>query len=174
MFIRIKKIKGSDYAYLTQNTWTEKGSRQSKTIYLGKIYRLGPLSVPFVPPSGTPLEFLHSLLGSLLKSAHFISPDGMVWTSDQIVINLTKKTVRYKAKRAVLEINEGFLCDLTLQNLLHFSERKYAQDLQHQELHPGKILAQRLLEAGIPMASSDFILTFEFLVPNADVLMRTN
>ena len=42
MFIRIKKIKGKEYAYLVKNTWKKrkKSSRQTSSSYLGKVIKL--------------------------------------------------------------------------------------------------------------------------------------
>ena len=36
MFIRLKKLKGKDYAYLVKNTWTKNGPRQKSKKYLGR------------------------------------------------------------------------------------------------------------------------------------------
>ena len=38
-FVRVKKISGSEYAYLVENTWTERGTRQRVGKYLGRIYK---------------------------------------------------------------------------------------------------------------------------------------
>ena len=40
MFIRIKKIKKYEYAYLVVNKWTKKGPRQKSKKYLGRCVRL--------------------------------------------------------------------------------------------------------------------------------------
>lgn len=39
-FIRIKKIKGKEYAYLIKNKWTKKGPRQKASKYLGPVIKL--------------------------------------------------------------------------------------------------------------------------------------
>src|SRR3989344_5881813 len=38
-FFRIKKIKGKEYAYIVENEWKKKGSRQKVMGYLGRVYR---------------------------------------------------------------------------------------------------------------------------------------
>ena len=40
MFIRIKKIKGLEYAYLVKSVWKDKTARQKVVQYLGKVYML--------------------------------------------------------------------------------------------------------------------------------------
>jgi hypothetical protein len=38
MFVRIKKIKKNKYAYLVNNKWTKKGTRQKVSKYFGRVY----------------------------------------------------------------------------------------------------------------------------------------
>ncbi|HIH42212.1 TPA: hypothetical protein HA246_01070 [Candidatus Woesearchaeota archaeon] len=38
-FIRIKKIKGIEYAYIVENSWQENKVRQKVKKYLGKVYK---------------------------------------------------------------------------------------------------------------------------------------
>ena len=38
-FIRIKKIKGIEYAYIVENSWQENKVKQKVKKYLGKVYK---------------------------------------------------------------------------------------------------------------------------------------
>ena len=38
-FFRTKKIKGKEYAYIVENEWKRKGSRQKVKGYLGRVYK---------------------------------------------------------------------------------------------------------------------------------------
>ena len=40
MFIRLKRLKGRDYAYLVKNRWTKNGPRQKTRKYLGRCEKL--------------------------------------------------------------------------------------------------------------------------------------
>ena len=37
-FVRVKRINGGTYAYLVENSWTRKGTRQKVSRYLGKVH----------------------------------------------------------------------------------------------------------------------------------------
>lgn len=39
VFVRIKKLKGNEYAYLVANEWTINGSRQRVKAYLGRVIK---------------------------------------------------------------------------------------------------------------------------------------
>jgi hypothetical protein len=43
MFIRIKNIKKNKYAYLVNNKWTKKGTRQKVSKYLGRVYEFNKI-----------------------------------------------------------------------------------------------------------------------------------
>ena len=43
VFFRIKKIKGKEYAYIVENEWKRKSSRQKVKGYIGKVYRFNLL-----------------------------------------------------------------------------------------------------------------------------------
>lgn len=172
MFIRTKTIGGTPYAYLVQNEWTPKGSRQKSTLYLGRIVKLGEVPTVFAPPQGSPEEFLQHMIQGLLIQAGFTKVSDQLYALGETTVDIQKLHVLRKKRPVVIELNEGFLCNLTLKNLFMFKERKFSQDLQQTGLHPGKILAQRIVEAGLKITPEQFILTFEHLVPNADVLLK--
>lgn len=173
MFIRKKLINGTQYAYLIENEWTQVGSRQKSTTYLGRVVTLGTIKHPFAQPvADEPARaYLLRLLNDLFECAGFVRQNN-IYTLGDVSVNVDKQVVRRRGRPAVIELNEGFLCDMTLHNFLRFGERKYSVDLQAKHLHPGRVLAQRMLEVGLTATPEQFILTFEYLVPNSDVLLK--
>ena len=154
MFVRIKKIKNNNYAYLVENEWTPWGSRQKVSKYLGKTIPLerNTENKPADLPKGYTLAAIQLVIWELLN--HGFKPEEQFFVKDDIIIDLNKKTVRRKNKPAVLAMNEGFLCDHTLQQLLAFTpEEKHEQT--------AKKLAQTVLEVGLKLPDEAFVQLFE-------------
>jgi len=175
-FIRKKKICGQDYAYLVTNSWTEKGSRQ-KAKYLGKVLRL-PINQEMefsnfilqkhqveaskVLGTKTKDEIIHELIAFELAKRGF--------KEEEIEVNgerknlLTNQTHYFKDKKlckiknhkeVILELNEGFLCNYSLEKLLT------ARITGYDEREQGIKLAKALLEAGIKADKDLFVALFE-------------
>jgi len=145
-FVRIKKVQGKEYGYLVKNEWTSKGSRQKVKAYLGKIIRPSktteqPLTIE---RSWNFSETIHKLVEWELSN-HDI-PKEVSYKDDQF------KTRR---KSIVLALNEGFLCQQTLSQLLAFKPKGTYEE------QVGLELANTLVEAGIMMPKEQFILLFE-------------
>jgi len=172
MFIRVKNINGSPYAYLVQNEWTQHGSRQKSTTYLGRVEKVGVVLAEFEPPHGSAEDILLSLVGRTLAQAGF-EQRNKLFCRDEVSVDLIHFNVYRKERPAVLELNEGFMCNLTLKNLFLFKDSDYSDDLQKKGLHPGRVLAQRIVEVGLQLSPEQFILTFEHLVPNSDRLLQS-
>ncbi len=155
-FVRVKTIKGNRYGYLVENTWQGKGSRQQVKAYLGKVVK------PDVQPFGAAPDIAnHSYPDAVLTLAAwtlanhgFQQNDGM-HVKDDVSVNLSTKTVSRKSKNAVLELNEGFLCGHTLQQLLAF----VGEGSREEEV--GQRLANTLLEAGISVPQDTFVSLFK-------------
>ena len=153
MFVRVKKIKGKPYAYLVENEWTPWGSRQRVTKYLGKTITLTRYSEGLLElPKGMQQAILEAVAQEL--SNHGFAREGNVLKQEDIVVNLEDKTVRQKNKKAVLGMNEGYLCDHTLQQALTF-----APDEKMDE--NAKKLANLVLEAGLKLSNEQFVHLFE-------------
>lgn len=155
MFVRVKNIKGNRYAYLVENTWQPKGSRQTVKAYLGKVLKPEPVSVQPLPDIAA-----HSFPDAVLSLTSWtLSNHGFQQTQDSHVkdnvsVNLAQKAVRHKTKNAALELNEGYLCDHTLTQLLNF----VGEGSREQEV--GQRLANALLEAGISVPQETFVTLF--------------
>jgi len=72
MFVRIKKIAGNEYAYLTESKWTAKGPRQHDKKYLGRIFRPQKTSERPVSTIGESFESnVHALIATKLRHHGF-------------------------------------------------------------------------------------------------------
>lgn len=154
MFVRVKKIKGRPYAYLVENEWTPWGSRQRVTKYLGKTHTLNRLSETAVTlPPGLAESVLLAVKQELANHA-FVEKDGVLVNDLDIVVDLSQKTVRERGKTVVLGMNEGYLCDHTLTQLLAFTPAERPDE-------SAKKLANLVLEAGLRLNSEQFLHLYE-------------
>ena len=154
MFVRVKKIKGRPYAYLVENEWTPWGSRQRVTKYLGKTHTLNRLSdnSPILPTGHA-----HALIAAIraeLSNHAFIEKDGKLTNDHDVVVDLDTKTVKQNNKSVVLGMNEGYLCDHTLSQLISFSPLERPDE-------SAKKLANMVLEAGLKLNSEQFLHLYE-------------
>lgn len=153
MFVRIKKIKGRPYAYLVKNEWTPWGSRQRVAKYLGRAHLLERQTDDETAlPSGIRDSILVAVEQELRN--HGFRTEGGCLTKGDIVVNLEKHTVRQRKKSVTLGMNEGFLCDHTLQQLLTFEP-------QERDDKTAKELATFVLEAGLKLSQEQFVHLFE-------------
>ncbi len=170
MFIRIKKIKGGKYAYFVRNKWTDKGPRQKSIKYLGKLFELSKKNTAsfkeFVKKEdyNNYLETVDSK--QLIKDViefnlfqHGFSKKGEKLSSDNIILDFSSNTVREAKKKAVLKLNDGYLCDTTLQKSFAF---KLELDKSDEEL--GFQLANLFTSAGIEVPQDVFIVLYEKMV----------
>lgn len=154
-FVRVKTIKGNKYGYLVENTWQGKGSRQTVKGYLGKII------VPTPAPSGTAPDIsqlnyadaVMTLAQWTLENHGFTKHDDK-HTQESVVFDHASKNVLNKTKNAVLQLNEGFLCQHTVTQLLNFVGEGT------REAEVGQRLANVLLEAGISVPHDTFVQLF--------------
>ena len=146
MFIRKKVINGKEYAYLIENKYNKKKkqSRQKSTRYLGKVINLG------IADRQTEASTIKEALINELTYKGF-SQKGDNLTKESIIIDLKSSTVKEGSKDVCLEMNEGFLCTLTLANLLNFNSK----DLNEKEIIKG--IAESFISAGINLHYSSFI-----------------
>jgi hypothetical protein len=166
MFIRIKNINKHDYAYLVENKWTKKGTRQKTKGYLGKVIPLGDIPHSTSDVNSTTLDdfFTKSLL-SLLEGVGFIITKHCA-EKDDILIDIKKRSVTRKDKKCVLQVNQGFMCNYTLKEIFQFSTRKYVNKLQTDNKNVGLKLANSLVGVGLLLDEETFIELYAKLVPN--------
>ena len=154
MFFRIKKIKGKEYAYIVENEWKRKGSRQKVKGYLGRVYRFeAKNNVDF-------LQFMKILSPESYISnndSNNILKDLIEWelfkfdvSAQNFLIGLGNLKIQKNEKDVVLLINDGFMCSLTLKNLIGF---KVSGD----EQSDGYRLARAFVEAGIKVPQEIFV-----------------
>ena len=155
MFIRSKKIKGKEYAYLVINKYNKKKkeSRQKTTKYLGKIIDLGSINEQVESNS-----IDEAIIKTLIKLG-FYEQDRFLIKED-ISIDLNKLTVTKDNQKVCLKINEGYLCDYTLDNLLRFKEEIKEKKLVHN-------LAEAFISAGVNIKEDSFVNIFssKFIKP---------
>jgi len=157
VFFRIKKIKGKEYAYLVENDWHRKGSRQTVKDYLGRVYRF---------ELKNNVDFLEYLKIGSVKS--YIDNNALKKIIDDLIklelfkfgvdneefrVDLDYHTIQKNGKNVTLMINDGFMCGLTLKNLLNF-------ELENDEEQDGHRLARAFVESGIKVPQEVFIELF--------------
>ena len=153
-FVRVKKIKGKEYAYLVENEWKRKGSRQKVKGYLGRAYRLSQAN------NTNFYEFINNKdIEKYVQGndADKIIKDLIEWElinfnvdRNEFSIDLTNRTLQRHKKNAVLVMNEGFMCNHTISNLLDFRP-------EDNEGNGGYNFARTFVEAGISVPQDVFI-----------------
>ncbi len=154
MFFRIKKIKGREYAYVVENEWRRKGSRQRVKGYLGRVYRLS-LSDDVGFLSFIKINAIEDYISNNEKNK--IINDLIEWElfrfdidKEEFLIDLNNKKIQKNKKNVVLFVNDGFMCNLTLKNLLDFKT-------EGDEQTDGYRLAKAFVEAGIKVPQEVFV-----------------
>jgi len=159
MFLRIKKIKGKEYAYIVKNEWktTSKGSRQKVIGYAGRVYRFDLKNNA---------DFLQFMKIDNLEdytceyNINMILTDLIEWELFKYDINkqefsidlneLNNIKIQKKNRNVVFLINDGLMCNLTLKNLLEFKA-------EGDEETDGYKLAKAFVEAGIKVPQEIFV-----------------
>lgn len=156
MFVRAKKIKGRIYAYSVKNTWTEKGPRQKVNAYLGKVVKLeGNCQLNYNLDIGKePVQVFRGLVKMELMRLGF-RENGDLLENESFFFDTNRMSLLEKKgrqKEVVLELNEGFLCNATLNELMNY---KPEND------NDGAKLANLLLAAGIKIDEGLFVRLFK-------------
>lgn len=149
MFIRKKKINGFEYAYLVENRYSKrkKQSRQKSTKYLGRVINLGKADKP--TEASTAKE---ALINELINLGFKFTDDKLI--KEGMLVDLKTTTVTKNNKQICLEINEGFLCNSTLNSLLSFStDNQNQREIIHN-------LANIFVSAGINLHHESFVKIF--------------
>lgn len=163
MFIRTKRIKGKDYAYIVENSWQGKRVRQKVKEYIGRVHAAERMKsdeffkfysiqdvVAYVQK---PREKVLADLARLELLNHGFEEKEKVFVNGDCIVDLNKISVRNKQGRNIaVAINEGFLSGFTLQRIL---------DYHSDEDFYGKLLARLFIEAGIAVPKELFVAYFE-------------
>lgn len=156
-FVRVKKIKGGEYGYLVENTWTAKGSRQKVKAYLGKMIK--PTKIAEHPaPDLTTLSYsdaVKAVAKWTLKQHGFQEGSDSMLMRGTVLADLGELKTINKNNPAVIAMHEGFLCAHTLQDAIGFVPSSNIEEVI------GKELASVLLEAGLSVPHDVFVQLFE-------------
>lgn len=161
MFIRTKNIKDKDYAYLVENKWTKKGSRQKAVKYLGRVYSFKNKDIEFSLDEKKSYE---QLVFDLVKWELFknefkteSNKKNILFKkigNKKIKINLNKKNVFENS--VVIKNNDGFLCNHSMKNVLNFDLNKYEDEKDKMFA-----FAKAFVDAGIKVPEEAFVHLYE-------------
>lgn len=150
-FIRIKKIKGKEYAYLVQNEWTINGSRQRVKAYLGRVIK--PYRQKETTQDISNKEYKQAVL-ALIKQELQNHGFNESLELEKAKVNLEEKKTTNENRKAVIALNEGFICEHTIKEALEIQPTGYEEDA-------GTQLAKTLLELGLRLPKDTFVQLFE-------------
>ncbi len=167
MFIRIKNIKGHSYAYLVENNWNDKKTRQKVKQYLGRIHVPEKVStVSFDEFSKLPKDY-KTIVSALIEwtlHQHGFVKDPLVqkkWIYQHGKIAADPETFKITSGKnnVTLKLNEGYMNEYTLKEITCIGVNK---DIKKQEQRvAGTILAKAFISAGIPIPHDVFIEIFQ-------------
>jgi hypothetical protein len=151
VFVRIKKLKGREYAYLVENEWTINGSRQRVKGYLGRVIK--PLKRKEEEAAIENLDYRQAVL-ELVKQELLNHGFSEELTFENTYVDLSEHKITKAGRNVVLALNEGFLCSQTLKEALEIELTGY-------EEQAGTQLAKALLELGLSLPKDTFVELFE-------------
>lgn len=160
VFVRTKTIKGKPYAYLVENKWTLRGSRQISTKYLGRVISLQkvrdlPFSTYFPEYSiqqKNKKELLRDALMVTLLGYGF-QLQKRTLRCKNIVLDLETMTLKQKSGKAIaLALGEGILCSETIARISNYAKS---------EDDEGYMLAKHCIEAGLNIPKELFVALYE-------------
>jgi len=161
-FIRTKKIKGKEYAYIVENRWKKRGNKvkQKTKKYLGRVYRFDRVNImdffEFNDISNVEEylknrnkeDIINDLIRLELFNYGFQEKDNVLQKEEVFFDLKNKKVYNKKNKPVALAFNEGFLTDYAIKKLLSF--RAEAEE-------DGYTLAKLFVEAGIAVPKEVFV-----------------
>lgn len=155
-FIRIKKVKDWRYAYLVENKWKSKKTRQKVKQYLGRVHTLDNIVGLKFDKDISRMSFRDGVIElvkfELMKNG-FKHGKGVL-KKDSFVVNFDKSKFMDGKKPVVFESNEGFICSVTFNKIIRFKP-------SDTEEKTGLRFAEAILEAGISIPHNVFVKLFE-------------
>ena len=152
VYIRVKRINKQPYAYLVENISTKNGPRQKVKKYLGRIYDYKKNDQDDQSIiAKTKQEFIKNLVVKQLQNHGFKTKDNH---SMQDKVSFSLNDLQFNT--GVLAINEGYLCNHTIQQLLEFRKSKDLTKDAH-------VLAKNFLLAGLPVSKEEFVDFYQLL-----------
>lgn len=169
MFIRIKKIKGLEYAYLVKSIWKEKTARQKVVKYLGKIHHIEKAQSiefqEFCEKEKKHLQTTKQIIQALMEWTlfqHGFIKDPLLQTKwlfnhGKIVGEPENLELNSGTKEVTLKINEGYMNSFTLKEL----ENMQLSTKTQEQRSAATTLAKAFVAAGIEVPQDVFIDIFQ-------------
>ena len=165
-FIRIKrrtyKEKTYSFAYLVENKWNKKTKSATQKIkkYLGRVCIIDcDKVVKDVVFDKDFKENILKLIEHQLLICGFKTIREGVLGKEKVFFESKKKKISSSNKKIVLKMNEGFLCNETIKQLIKF---KVGSDFDVRI--EGEKLATLIVNAGLKISNELFIQLFESIV----------
>ena len=170
-FIRKKKIKNREYAYIVENRWrkrvgkgSKKGARQQVKGYLGRVFKLEPKkeidffshfsidsAEEYIKDNDKEAIIKDLLRFELIK--HGFEEAGKLLSNGSILVDLDSigfyNAEGNDSKKIVLELNEGFMCKETIESLVNLKIKENEDS--------GFKLASAFVEAGLKVPKEVFV-----------------
>ena len=169
MYTRIKKIKNIEYVYLVKSYWSKrKKSPKQKTLkYLGRLYRfkktknkaleqyLNIKDIENYFNKTSIKKIIKDLIKLELHNYNFKEIKPNIWKQEDIIVDLKSKILynSLNKKQACIEINNNFLSNKTLRNIINL---KFPPGLTNIQI--GKYLANSFLSTGIVLSEDKFVI----------------
>ncbi len=157
MFIRLKKIKGKYYAYQVQNKRVGGKVKQKVKAYIGRAYFPKKTNEKYF------FEFVNTNINNHNKPLKETVEDLIRWElfkHNLKDINLDKFSIKKNNQKIILKINEGYLYDKTIKNIIKF------KPVGDDEYIIGKEFAEVFVKAGIDIPKELFVKLFEKIIKN--------
>lgn len=169
MYIRVKTIKGQNYAYLVNSKWDKKRgtSKQKFGKYLGRIYspeKQYNITLKDITKVQDIEDYIKTTdINQILKDVitvdllnYNLKRNKDVFSDKDFFIDIVNlKVYNQKLVPCTIKINNGYLCDHTLKRL--FNTKPSSTD----EIQFGKELARAIIEAGAGIEKDLFVLLFD-------------
>lgn len=175
-FIRVKGHGNHRYAYKVTAEWTKKGPRQKVSEYLGKVETPKKVrEITLMPEEISEINY-EKLIIRLAENE--LASHGFEKKGEQMEISLDGKTIcaeispkntriahrksTGKEKACVLQINDGFLSESTLSELINFKANAPSSDDNFtSEPKDGEELARLVVNAGLSVSQGVFLKIYE-------------
>lgn len=167
-FIRTKKIKGNEYAYIVENRWRRKKTKQKSKKYLGRVYRYDKEKekdfyeyheiedIEKYISEKDKHELISDVIRLELYNHGFVPDEEKVFVKKCCFVDVDKKKVFNKRGNNIsLAFNEGFLTTYSMRKIFKFK----AEDEDD-----GYEFAKLFVEAGLSVPKEVFVGIFRKMI----------
>ena len=158
MFIRLKKIQGKYYAYHVQNKRVWGRVKQKVRGYIGRaIFPKKTNDIDF-------FSFINQNIENYNKDLKSAVKDLIVWElhkhnlENEIKLDMSRETIKKNKKNIVIKLNDGFLYNTTIRNIIRFVP------VGDDEYFIGREFAESFVKAGIGVPKELFVKLFQGLM----------